>query len=358
MFEFHKILTVWYQQNKRDLPWREKNDPYFIWVSEIILQQTRVDQGKDYFTRFIGRFPDIYALAGASENEVLKIWQGLGYYSRARNMHFAAKQIINEFNGAFPDNHSDLLRLKGVGDYTAAAIASIAFGQPHAVIDGNVYRVLSRIFGLTTPVDSTEGKREFSDLAHQLLDRENPAVFNEAMMELGALQCTPRNPECNRCPFQQRCVAFNLNKINTLPVKTKKTKVRNRYFYYLYILHNENIFMEKREQNDIWQNLYQLPLIESSSPLTIEELLKNDQFKSMFNCQGVVIEAVSDEIIHILTHQRLHVRFIEIRYPTSEVNPGWISIPPDKIADYPVPKLIDNFLLGKRRFKRKGNPKI
>ncbi len=358
MFEFHKILTVWYQQNKRDLPWRVNNDPYFIWVSEIILQQTRVDQGKNYFIRFIERFPDVNALAGASENEVLKVWQGLGYYSRARNMHFAAMQIINEFNGLFPDNHSDLLRLKGVGDYTASAIASIAFGKPHAVIDGNVYRVLSRIFGVTTPIDSTEGKREFSELAQQLLDRDNPAVFNEAMMELGALQCTPRNPECNKCPFQLWCVAFNLNKITTLPVKIKKTKVSNRFFHYLYIQHNENFYMEKREQSDIWQNLYQLPLIETSAPLTIEKLLTNDQFKSMFNRPGVVIEAVSSEIVHILTHQRLHVRFIEISYPYSDVNPDWKIIRPYEVADYPVPKLIENFLLGKGRCKIPGSRKI
>jgi len=347
MSEFHKILTVWYQQNKRDLPWRLNNDPYFIWISEIILQQTRVNQGKDYFLRFIERFPDVRSLANASENEVLKIWQGLGYYSRARNMHFAARQIMAEFNGQFPDSIDNIKKLKGVGEYTAAAIASIAFGLEHAVIDGNVYRVLSRIFGIATPIDSRNGKREFSELANQLLDRSNPAIFNEAIMEIGALQCLPRNPDCSSCPFQNQCVALSKNEINKLPVKIKKISVRHRFFHYFYIQYSGYFFIEKREDNDIWQNLYQLPLIESSRALSCEEILTSDQFRSMIKGTDIIIETISPEIVHLLTHQKLHVRFLEIAISQKPNNPGWIRIRPDKASDYPVPKLIDNFLTGK-----------
>src|ERR1035437_3971325 len=235
MPDFHKILTLWYQQNKRDLPWRMNNDPYSVWVSEIILQQTRIDQGTAYYLRFIRRFPDIESLANSSEEEVLKMWQGLGYYSRARNMHHAARQIMTEFNGRFPDSYNIIRTLKGVGDYTAAAIASISFGSENVVIDGNVYRVLSRIFGIATPIDTTNGKKEFSILAHSLLDKQNPGIFNEALMEFGALQCVPRNPLCIQCPFQDRCVALKNNQIDQFPVKSKQPKQKNRYFNYLFI---------------------------------------------------------------------------------------------------------------------------
>ncbi len=347
MPKFHKILTVWYQQNKRDLPWRTKNDPYQVWVSEIILQQTRVDQGTAYFLRFIERFPDVKTLADARENEVLKVWQGLGYYSRARNMHVAARQIMNEYNGLFPDTIINIGKLKGIGGYTAAAIASIAFGLPYAAIDGNVYRVLSRVFGIETPIDTTEGKREFSNLANELLNRQNPAMFNEALMEFGALQCTPQNPDCSRCPFRDQCIAFNQNRIGTLPFKSKKTKVKNRFFNYLFIRQEESFYLDKRIENDIWHNLYQFPLIESTKALTIIELLTNEQFKSIFIGLEIVIESVSPEIIHILTHQKLHVRFIEIIIPKSGKSLPWIKVRPKEIYDYPVPKLIDNFLIGK-----------
>jgi len=347
MAEFHKILTLWYQQNKRDLPWRENNDPYFVWVSEIILQQTRVDQGTAYFLRFIEKFPDVISLADADENEVLKAWQGLGYYSRARNMHLAARQIINEFNGSFPDTIINIEKLKGVGRYTAAAIASIAFGLPYAAIDGNVYRVLSRVFGNRTPIDSTKGKKEFSDLAAGLLDQLNPARFNEALMEFGALQCTPRNPDCNRCPFCDQCIAFTHNQTAILPVKSKKTKVKNRFFNYLFIRYEEYFYLEKREENDIWRNLYQFPLIESSEALTTDELLTNDQFKTIFTGINITIGSVSPEIIHVLTHQKLHVRFIEILLQKPGTCFAWIRILADEVPDYPIPKLIDNYLLSR-----------
>jgi A/G-specific adenine glycosylase len=344
MPKFHKILTVWYQQNKLDLPWRTKNDPYLVWVSEIILQQTRVDQGTAYFLRFIDRFPDVNSLASAPENDVLKIWQGLGYYSRARNMHVAARQIVTDFKGFFPDTITNIEKLKGIGSYTAAAIASIAFGLPYAAIDGNVYRVLSRIFGIDTPIDTSTGKREFSELANLLLDRQNPALFNEALMEFGALQCTPQNPDCNSCPFQDQCIAFTNNKIAMLPFKSKKTKVKNRFFNYIFISQQEYIYLEKREDNDIWRNLYQLPLIESAKALTIDELLSDKQFKSLFEGLEVVIHSFSPKIIHILTHQRLHVQFLKITIPKSEISLPWLKVSSGEIHDYPVPKLIENFL--------------
>ena len=347
MAKFHKILTDWYQENKRDLPWRENKDPYFVWISEIILQQTRVDQGIGYFLRFKKQFPTIKSLASAQENDVLKIWQGLGYYSRARNIHFAAQQIVNEHNDKFPNTYDKIIKLKGVGDYTASAIASIAFGLPHAAIDGNVYRVLSRIFGIKTPIDSSTGKKEFRDLADQLIDSQNPGNYNEALMEFGALQCTPKNPVCRNCPFQNQCIALSNGEINALPVKSNKIKIRHRYFNYLYIRHKPTIYLEKREGNDIWQNLFQLPLIESEKSLTIEELLLEKQFQSTFDPHQIVIETVSKEIIHLLSHQKLHVKFIEIALLKPMNNQNWIMTHENELGEYPLPKVITNFLMDK-----------
>ena len=349
MPKFHKILTVWYQQNARDLPWRAKNDPYYVWVSEIILQQTRVDQGTAYFQRFIKLFPDVKSLALASENDVLKAWQGLGYYSRARNIHTAARQIMNEFNGIFPDTYINIVQLKGIGSYTAAAIASIAFGLSYAAIDGNVYRVLSRVFGIATPIDSTNGKKEFNVLANELLDQQNPGIFNEALMEFGALQCTPQNPECPICPFQNQCYAFAHNEIAKLPVKSKQTIVKNRYFNYIFIRQENFVYLEKRGGKDIWQNLYQFPLIESEKSLISTEILTNEKFRSFFEGLKITIDSISPEIIHILTHQKLNVRFIEITSHNPEHVFPWIKVLSEDVPDYPVPKLIENFLSAKSR---------
>jgi len=262
-------------------------------------------------------------------------------------MHVAARQIMNEFNGSFPDTIINIEKLKGIGSYTAAAIASIAFSLPYAAIDGNVYRVLARVFGIETPIDSTIGKREFSQLANELLDRQNPSVFNEALMEFGALQCTPQNPDCNSCPFRDQCIAFNQNKIAMRPFKSKKTKVKNRFFNYLFIRQAQYFYLEKREDKDIWRNLYQFPLIESTKALNIAELLSTEQFKSLFNGIDISVDAISPEIIHVLTHQRLHVRFIEINISISETSFPWIKVLPNEVHDFPIPKLIDNFLMGK-----------
>lgn len=347
MPDFHKILTLWYQQNKRDLPWRVNNDPYSVWISEIILQQTRIDQGTSYYLRFIRRFPDIETLANSSEEEVLKIWQGLGYYSRARNIHHAALQIMNEFNGQFPASYNIIRTLKGIGDYTAAAIASISFGSENAVIDGNVYRVLSRIFGIATPIDTSNGKKEFSALAHSLLDKQNPGIFNEALMEFGALQCVPRNPLCIQCPFQNRCVALRNNQIEQFPFKSKQPKQKNRYFNYLYISHEGNFYLEKRQAKDIWHNLYQLPLIETSEQADETEIISSPEFQNLFNGLKVTIESVTPEIIHLLTHQRLHIRFFQISLSQQIINSPWLMTNESDVFRFPIPKPIDNYLINK-----------
>lgn len=346
MPDFHKILIVWYQQNKRDLPWRTKNDPYLVWVSEIILQQTRINQGTAYYLRFIDRFPDIKSLSVASEEEVLKIWQGLGYYSRARNMHHAARQIIMEFNGQFPESYDNIRKLKGIGDYTAAAIASISFGSANAVIDGNAYRVLSRIFGISSPTDTAKGKNEFSALAHSLLDAKNPGLFNEALMEFGALQCIPRNPICFQCPFENRCLAFKNHLVEQLPVKSKQPELKNRYFNYLFIPCEGKFFLEKRLAKDIWQNLYQLPLIETVQTINEAELVSLPEFQKLFEGIELTINPVTPEIIHLLTHQRLHISFFNISISSQIIKSPWIVINYSEVSRFPVPKPIDNFLTG------------
>jgi A/G-specific adenine glycosylase len=352
MTDFHKILTLWYQQNRRDLPWRATNAPYSVWVSEIILQQTRIEQGKAYYLRFMERFPDIASLATAREQEVLKIWQGLGYYSRARNMHQAARQIMQDFNGQFPASFHEIRKLKGIGDYTAAAIASISFGSYNAAVDGNVYRVLSRIFGITTPIDSSKGKKEFSTLAHSLLDKENPGLFNEALMEFGALQCIPRNPSCLQCPFQNRCIALKNKQVEQFPVKSKLTKLKNRYFNYLFISHEGNFYIEKRQAKDIWHNLYQLPLIETDEPTGETELISSPEFRKLFDGIKVTLESVTPEIIHPLTHQRLHIRFFQIRLIDPCTKFLWILTNENDVSRFPVPKPIDNYLANRLLINR------
>jgi len=352
MPDFYKILTLWYQQNKRNLPWRLNNEPYSVWVSEIILQQTRIDQGTDYYLRFIHRFPDIQSLAMAAEEEVLKIWQGLGYYSRARNMYNAARQIMEEYEGRFPASYDEIKKLKGIGDYTAAAIASISFGSENAVVDGNVYRVLSRIFGIATPIDTAKGKKEFSVLAHSLLDKQNPGQFNEALMEFGALQCIPRNPSCRICPFGKSCIAFKKNMVDRFPFKSKQVVQKNRYFNYLQICYERKFFLEQRTAKDIWHNLYQLPLIETNVLIDETALISSPEFNNLFNGLKVTVESVSPEIIHILTHQRLHIRFFEIRLLQPMIASSWIIVSENDFFKFPVPKPIENYM--NKKFPQHG----
>ena len=313
--EISDLLTEWYKQNKRDLPWRDISDPYKIWISEIILQQTRVNQGMNYYLRFIDRFQTVEDLASADEHEVLKYWQGLGYYTRARNLHKAARQISSDFKGIFPTNHADILKLAGIGDYTAAAISSFAFNQPYAVVDGNVFRVLARVFGIETAIDSNAGKKEFTQLAQTLLPHSDPALHNQAIMEFGALQCTPgSSPNCNICPLILHCRAFELNIISKVPVKSQKTKVSNRYFNYIFIQFQDNTFIQKRTTKDVWQNLYEFPLIETSHLLNPSELLEDEYFKLLFEgVEEVNILKTSNPMKHVLSHRVIHAQFITIR---------------------------------------------
>ncbi|MBP1639905.1 MAG: A/G-specific DNA-adenine glycosylase [Bacteroidetes bacterium] len=339
------ILIHWYQSNKRDLPWREIHDPYQIWISEIILQQTRVAQGFDYFVRFIHQFPDIKSLATAHEDEVLKCWQGLGYYSRARNLHAAAKQIMENFNGKFPSAYNDILSLKGIGEYTAAAVASFAFKLSFAVVDGNVFRFLSRYFGIQTPIDSGAGKKEFLQLADALLDKRQPDLHNQAIMEFGALQCTPTAPDCNRCPFSNSCFAKENDLISSLPVKGNKTKVTHRYFHHFIVLANGGTFLHKRTQKDIWQNLYEFPLYESPHPMELSDIIQTEWFRSLTQRQTFQIGLQITEIKHILSHQVIHASFFVIKIDEQTPDlPQFIYIATDKLWQYPVSKLTEKFI--------------
>lgn len=344
--KFQILLSNWYSANRRDLPWRGINDPYKIWISEIILQQTRVNQGYDYYVRFIGRFPDVATLASAGEDEVLKYWQGLGYYSRARNLHKASKQIINTFSGVFPTGYQDVLRLSGVGDYTAAAICSLAYQQPYAVVDGNVYRVLSRLTGSTTPIDTSAGKKEFAALAQQLLDTTHPDIHNQAMMEFGALQCTPANPDCGICPLKEYCVGFNSGIVSMLPVKQGKTLVTNRYFNYFHITCGEYTYLQKREADDIWKNLYEFPLIETDKYMEPDELIEDTAFKNLFaEFQDFQISKISNPMKHILSHRVINARFYNIKINNENNNfNNFIKIRIGELDKYPISRLTEIFL--------------
>ncbi len=341
-------LIKWYHQNKRDLPWRNTRDPYKIWISEIVLQQTRVDQGLEYYLRFVERFPNIKILAGALEDEVLKYWQGLGYYSRARNLHYSAKYIINKLNGKFPNSYLELKKLKGVGDYTAAAIASFAYNENVPLVDGNVYRFLSRFYAEQTPIDSTQGKRLFFTLAKEMLESHKALVFNQAIMEFGALQCKPASPDCPVCPFNSKCLSYAKNKVNDYPIKSKKIKVRNRYLNYLHIILKDSILLKKREDNDIWKGLYELPLIETKSESSIKALFKMKEWKSIFKETDLHIIDEPRKITHRLSHQQLHIIFyqIKIEHNFDSLNSftDYTKILIEDIDKYAVPKVIENYL--------------
>ena len=339
---FSNRLTHWYLQNKRDLPWRKTHEPYQIWLSEIMLQQTRIEQGLPYFYKFIEAYPTVFDLAKAPADEVLKLWQGLGYYSRARNLHETAKFVAEELNGIFPKTYKELKKLKGVGDYTASAIASICYNEPVAVVDGNVYRVLSRIFGISTPINSTAGIKEFKQLAQELLDKNDPATFNQAIMEFGALHCKPQNPKCDTCPFNDMCLALKNDQIKELPVKLKKAKIKKRYFNYLvFDLENENTILEQRSGRGIWNGLYQFPLVESEKMIGEDELKNQEKFKELLDNPDFSIELFNENpVVHKLSHQHLYTRFWIVNSAKTEVN----SVSLEEVTNYPVPVLIENFL--------------
>ncbi|MEH6770299.1 A/G-specific adenine glycosylase [Maribacter arcticus] len=342
---FSGIILDWYHQNKRSLPWRKSLNPYKIWLSEIILQQTRVAQGAPYYLRFVEQFPTVHHMANASEEEVLKLWQGLGYYSRARNLHASAKIVVNQYDGEFPDTYNELLKLKGVGDYTASAISSICFNEPQAVVDGNVYRVLSRYFGIDIPINSAEGIKYFKSLAEKVMDVNDIRDYNQGIMEFGAIQCSPKKPLCLHCPLNESCVALQKGIVGQLPVKLKKTKVRNRFFNYIipiYIDADGNRFtnLQQRKGKGIWQNLWEFPLIESNSMLEIEDV--DNRYKQLFEGNGEIelIEFNEVAIIHKLSHQHLHTKFWILN--TNTEIPNQISF--EKIKDFPVPVLIADFI--------------
>ena len=335
MVHFQESLLTWYAKNKRDLPWRHTKDPYRIWLSEVILQQTRVNQGMDYYLKFIETFPTVLDLSKASEKQVLALWQGLGYYSRARNLHQAAKEVVNEHNGVFPSDYKTLLKLKGVGPYTAAAIASFSFNEAKAVLDGNVFRVLSRLYDINKPINSTNGQKEFQDISNNILNTLDPATHNQAMMEFGALICTPKKPKCDECPFVLECNSHKNNTVLLRPVKLKKAKVRSRYFIYtvFYNKLEQVVFLKKRESKDIWQNLYDFHLEEiQEKKLFLERVESLEKEKHIVKLQ------------HKLTHQVINaVFFIEPTKESSNLKKLEL-VHVEKIDTYPIPTLIKNYL--------------
>jgi A/G-specific adenine glycosylase len=337
----HKLIS-WYSVNKRDLPWRNTKNPYFIWLSEIILQQTQVVQGLPYYVTFTTNYPTIYDLANAEESQVLKLWQGLGYYSRARNLHASAKYVVNELDGQFPNTYNEIIKLKGVGDYTASAIASICFNETTAVVDGNVYRALSRIYGIDTPINTGKGFKAFKAKAEALIDKNQPATFNQAIMEFGARQCKPKNPDCSVCPFNKDCIAFQQNKISELPVKIKALKVKKKHFNFIVFLSsNQKTILEKREGKGIWQNLYQFPLIETQKPATFSQInMALEDFSILKNKTFALSLYNEVAIVHKLSHQHLNTKFWIVTLD-GKLAKG-VSI--DKITNFPVPILIGNFI--------------
>jgi len=339
---FSQHLISWYSINKRDLPWRNTTNPYPIWLSEIILQQTRVEQGTPYYFKFLDAFPTVFDLAQANETSVLKLWQGLGYYSRARNLHATAKYIAFELDGKFPQTFEGLQKLKGVGHYTASAIGSICFNLPTPVVDGNVFRVLARYFGIDTPINSTQGIKEFRELASTLIDHSQPATFNQAIMEFGAIQCKPQNPYCLHCPLNESCVALQKNKVKDLPVKLKKTKIKHRYFNYLVFKTSKNeSILQERTLKGIWQNLYEFPLIETNTSTDQNTILNLEKFKELVGNSAFEISLFNDtDIVHKLSHQHLHTKFWVLEVDTTTQQ----TIPINEIKTYPVPVLISNFL--------------
>lgn len=350
---FAEILLDWYDRYGRKLPWRETRDPYRIWISEIILQQTRVAQGWDYFLRFVERFPDIRSLAEAPEDEVMRLWQGLGYYSRARNLHAAARELVSRHGGVFPQDYTAVRALQGIGDYTAAAICSFAFRMPCAVVDGNVYRVLSRLLGIRTPIDSGAGRKCFAGWAQRLISPDRPDDYNQAIMDFGATWCTPRQPRCDSltetCPFREQCAAARLGTPEAFPVKSGPAAVRPRYFHYLHVRCNGLTVLRKRTARDIWQHLYEYPLVEADGPLDGEALLAHPTVAAWTEAgEGCRIVRTVRMPVHQLSHRSIHAVFFETEWkklPPAWNSTGgeWICIPESEETGYPVSRLTERY---------------
>ncbi len=346
--KFTRLLLQWNrEQNDREMPWKGEKDPYKIWLSEIILQQTRVEQGLAYYNKFVKTFPDIHRLAKAKDEKVFKLWEGLGYYSRCRNLLTTARYISKERNGGFPETYEEIKSLKGIGPYTAAAISSFAFNRAHAVVDGNVFRVLARVFGVDKPIDSTEGKKYFTTLAASLLDTTQPGIYNQAIMDFGAVVCKPVSPLCQNCVFKKDCSAFKKNKIDALPVKEKKIVVRKRWFYYFILEHNDKIIIRQRTAKDIWQQLYEFPMIECDKEAGEKNILALAH-KNKWLMQGkYTVESVPPLLKQQLSHQIIAGQFFIIRLSQKPVlQNGWISVNRDKLKQYALPGIIKRFLKG------------
>lgn len=344
-FSFARILLTWNRKNNnRKMPWKGEKDPYKIWLSEIILQQTRVEQGLKYYQHFTTAFPDIHKLANAPDEKIYKHWEGLGYYTRCRNLITTARYISGDLKGKFPDNYEEIKKLKGVGPYTAAAIASFAFDLPHAVLDGNVFRVLARIYGIDKPIDSTEGKIFFTRLANELLDRQLPGLYNQAIMDFGAVICKPR-PACRQCPFKKYCSAFLTNKIDILPVKSKKTSIRKRWFYYILAVQKDKFAIHQRLKKDIWHNLFEFPLIESGKELNQKQILKEAERMGFIEKKFYEVRSVSPVLSQRLSHQLIKGQFIKLklgRRPRKLQDILWVS--QEEVKKYAFPKFINQYM--------------
>ncbi len=342
---FLRVLTSWHlKENKRQMPWKGEKNPYKIWLSEVILQQTRVEQGWAYYERFIKKYPTVHNLAQASDNEVFKLWEGLGYYNRCRNLLTTARVISEQYKGRFPDTHEGLLALKGIGNYTAAAIGSFAFGLPLAVVDGNVYRILSRVFGQEVPIDQSNGKRLFEQLAFDLLDKKNPAAFNQAMMDFGATVCKPKNPLCASCPFATKCIALEQQTQAFLPVKSKKVKARDRFLYYLQLCCENRQLVRKRGSGDIWKDLHEFYLVEVDEPADERSLLSNVFWSAQPLFKRGQVKQLSSELIHQLTHQKIHARILQVNIEREIDVEGYSWMSNQQIKKLAFPRLITRYL--------------
>ncbi len=338
-------LQKWYHLNKRDLPWRKTGSPYHIWLSEVILQQTRINQGIGYYYRFLDAFPDVHSMAAASIDYILNIWKGLGYYNRAVHMHLTAQEIVQKWNGIFPDDYDRLLELKGIGPYSAAAIASIAFNHPYAVVDGNVIRVLSRLNALDIPMDDVAGRKIVQNQATSLLDTKNPGIHNQAMMELGALICLPRNPSCSECPLSAWCKAYIQNKVQFFPVKSSRTRIRERHLNYFFIESEGQTVIKKRTGKDIWKYLFEFPLIETECMTDLNHLKKTGSFKELFGKGAYRISEYPVCYKHKLTHQLLLCSFYRlVADPQEFTSKGYIPVAIKSLNNYAFPVLISRYL--------------
>lgn len=342
---FAEKLLHWYARHRRDLPWRQTTDPYRIWLSEIILQQTRVAQGRPYYEKFVEAFPTVQALAAAEEREVLRLWQGLGYYSRARNLHQTAKIVVADHRGQFPDTYAGLLKLRGIGSYTAAAIASFAFGERVAVLDGNVFRVLARVFGIETDITTTAAKKQFTELANRLISPHEPALYNHAIMDFGATQCVPVSPQCLFCPLAFDCEANATGRQGVLPVKKKKAPVRERFFHYLVVRQGDRLLMRERTGRDVWQGLFDFYLVEADEFQEPDEWASDDFLETLLPL--VTVEDASEEFVHVLSHQRIRTRFWRLTLPetaelTLPAHAHWAS--PTEVEALPKPILVVRYL--------------